>query len=66
VLAAAAVAHAASAAWLLVFPPAGTGSTRAGALVLLASGLAVQTVLALILLGQQRGTARLLPQARRA
>ncbi|GAA1924173.1 hypothetical protein GCM10009688_31530 [Arthrobacter gandavensis] len=65
-LATAAVAHAGSAAWLLVAPPAGSGSTAAGALVLLGSGLAVQAVLALILLGQQRGTARLVPQARRA
>ena len=65
-LAAAAVAHAGSAAWLLVFPPAGAGSTAAGALLLLGSGLAVQTGLALILLGQQRGTARLLPSARGA
>ncbi|MER1995859.1 MAG: cytochrome c oxidase assembly protein [Arthrobacter sp.] len=65
-LGAAAAVHAASAAWLLIFPPAGTGYTAAGALVLLVSGLAVQAVLALILLGQQRGIARLLPQARGA
>ncbi|MEB7503884.1 cytochrome c oxidase assembly protein [Arthrobacter koreensis] len=62
-LAAAAAVHAGSAAWLLVFPPAGSGSIQPGALVLLGSGLAVQTVLALIMLGQQRGTARLLPSA---
>ncbi|MER2135505.1 MAG: cytochrome c oxidase assembly protein [Arthrobacter sp.] len=65
-LAAAAVVHAGSAAWLLVIPAAATGSTAAAALVLLVSGLAVQAALALILLGQQRGTARLLPQIRRA
>ncbi|MFF2823481.1 cytochrome c oxidase assembly protein [Arthrobacter koreensis] len=65
-LAATAALHAGSAVWLLAFPPAGTGSTSAGALVLLVSGLAVQTVLALLLLGQQRGTARLLPQVRGA
>lgn len=65
-LAAAAAVHAGSAALLLVFPPAGSGSTAAGALVLLGSGLAVQAALALILLGQQRGIARLLPQARGA
>jgi len=62
-LAATAALHAGSAAVLLVFPPAGSGSTAAGALVLLVSGLAVQAVLALILLGQQRTPAALLPQA---
>ncbi|MGW9402946.1 cytochrome c oxidase assembly protein [Arthrobacter sp. NPDC055585] len=61
-LAAATVVHAGSAAWLLVFPPASSGSIQPGALLLLVSGLAVQAVLALIMLGQQRNTARLLPQ----
>lgn len=61
----AAAVHAGLAAGLLVFPPEGNTST-AGALVLLVSGLAVQAVLALLLLGQQRGTAPLLPQIRRA
>lgn len=63
-LAALAVVHAGLAAWLWFAPPA--GATAAGALILLFSGLAVQAVLALILLGQQRTPAALLPQPRRA
>ena len=63
---AAAAVHAGLAVWLVFVPPPGTGNSAAGAVVLLAAGLAVQGVLGAVLLGQQRGPARLLPQTRRA
>lgn len=63
-LLAAAAAHAALAAGLLVFPPAGVASGTAGALVLLGWGAAVQAVLALLLLRQRQALSRELPQPR--
>lgn len=65
-LLAAAVVHAGLAGWLWLAPPDGAGNTAAGALVLLLAGIAVQGILGWILLGQQLGPARLLPQIRRA
>lgn len=64
-LLAAAAAHAALAVGLLAAPPPGVVSGAPGALILLGTGAAVQAVLGLILLDQQQGLGRRLPQSRK-
>ena len=59
-----ATAHVVLALGLLVFPPPGVDDPAPGALVLLVIGVAVQGVLAVILLRQRQALRRQLPQTR--